>query len=77
MVKTLAEKPNVTYLFFEQSSRYLLKFVNAEMNHVRTLTDSEFFDRSISISCTTFEDAPIGVQSGYNVGLLILGFLWS
>lgn len=53
--------------------KYLLKFVKADMNHVRMLTDSESFDRSISINCTTFEDAPIGVQSGYKIGYLILG----
>lgn len=43
---------------------HLLKLVNAEMNHVKTLTDSEFFVFIISTNCTTFEEAPIGVHSG-------------
>lgn len=41
-----------------------VKFVKAEINHVRALTESEFLLRIISTNCTTFEDAPIGVQSG-------------
>lgn len=43
---------------------YLLRFVNADMNQVKTLTDSESFVRSISKSCTILLDAPIGVHIG-------------
>lgn len=44
----------------------LLKLVNAEINQVKTLTDSEFFVLKISTNWTAFELAPIGVQSGWN-----------
>lgn len=46
-------------------NKYLLKFVNAEMNQVITLTDSEFLVFKISNNCTTLLDAPMGVQRGY------------
>lgn len=34
------------------------------MNHVNKLTDSEFLERTISMNCTTFDEAPIGVHKG-------------
>lgn len=50
--------------------------VNADRNHVRTLTDAEFFVLNISNNWTTLLDADTGVHKGAKNDKIVLGIIF-